>query len=169
VADSAPVLVIIGAPGAGKTRLGKRVAKILAVPFIDTDKRIVEQHGVISEIFSQQGEPAFRQIERDVVANALGENAVVTLGGGAVLDADTQADLAGKRVIQITVTAEAVQSRIRDSKRPLLTAGVEAWTALVHTRQPIYDRLSVKSFDTSSRSLDSVAADIVQWLRNTGE
>lgn len=163
-----PVVVIIGAPGAGKTRLGKRIAKALRVPFIDTDKRIVAAHGPISEIFSKHGEAAFRAIERDVVSKALNERVVLTLGGGAVLDPTTQADLAHQRVIQITVSPEAVVSRISSSKRPLLANGVGAWLALVETRKPIYDRLSARSFDTSSLPLDTVAEEIVQWIRESG-
>lgn len=167
--DSKPVVVIIGAPGAGKTRLGKRVANTLSVPFIDTDKQIVLKHGPIADIFAQRGESAFRVIERETVAQALRERAVVTLGGGAVLDEQTQADLADQRVIQITVTAEAVMARISNNKRPLLANGVGAWLTLLETRGPIYDRLSVRSFDTSSLPLDTVADDIVQWIRESGE
>jgi shikimate kinase len=84
VSDERPLLVLIGAPAAGKTRLGKRVAKILNVPFIDTDKRIVAKHGVIATIFAEHGEDRFRELERDEVLAALSENAVVALGGGAV-------------------------------------------------------------------------------------
>ncbi len=168
MADARPVVVIVGAPGAGKTRLGKRVAKTLGVPFIDTDKRIVARHGPISDLFAQHGEPAFRTIERETVVRALGRHAVVTLGGGAVLDEHTQADLRDHRVIQITVSPEAVVGRIGNKKRPLLAGGVDAWVALVAKRKPIYDRISAKSFDTSSVPLDTVAEDIVQWIRESG-
>jgi shikimate kinase len=161
-----PVVVLIGAPGAGKTRLGKRIARQLEVPFIDTDKTIVAEHGAISEIFARHGEPHFRAIERTHVARALEQGAVVALGGGAVLDAETQRDLAGHRVVQLTVTAEAVQTRIAGGKRPLV-ANVEAWSALVAARQPLYDRLAHRTFDTSSLPLDQIADAIVGWIQET--
>ncbi|WP_411700268.1 shikimate kinase [Conyzicola sp.] len=167
-APARPVIVLIGAPGAGKTRLGKRIAKLLDVPFIDTDKRIVAEHGSIAALFADHGEPHFRAIEREHVAAALREGAVVALGGGAVLDEDTQRDLAGHRVVQLTVTAEAVAQRITGGKRPLVD-GVAAWSALVDTRRPIYDRLAHRTFDTSSLPLDHIAADIVGWIQETSE
>ncbi len=157
-------MVLIGAPGAGKTRTGKRLARLLGVPLVDTDKRIVAAHGAIAEIFMTHGEPHFRAIERAEVARALAERAVVTLGGGAVMDAATQADLAGHRVVQLTVSPEAVESRIAGGKRPLLTDGIGAWEALVATRQPVYDRLSQLSIDTSREPLDRVAQQIAEWL-----
>jgi len=163
-----PVVVLIGAPGAGKTRLGKRIARLLDVPFIDTDKRIVAEHGAIAELFQNHGEAHFRAIERATVAAALTEGAVVALGGGAVLDEDTQRDLAAHRVVQLTVSAEAVAARISGDKRPLVT-GVEAWSALVDKRRPIYDRLAHRTFDTSSLPLDHIAADIVGWIQETAE
>lgn len=158
--------VLIGAPGAGKTRTGRRVAKALGIPFIDTDKRIVAEHGSIADIFEQYGEPHFRAIERDVVAAALREDAVVALGGGAVLDERTQELLRAERVVQLTVDADSVSERIADGKRPLLTGGLEAWLALVDARKPIYDRLAHHTVDTSGRPLTQVADDIVQWLRS---
>jgi len=163
-----PVVVLIGAPGAGKTRLGKRISRLLDVPFIDTDKRIVAEHGPIAELFQNHGEAHFRAIERATVAEALTEGAVVALGGGAVLDEDTQIDLAGHRVVQLTVSPEAVAARIAGDKRPLVN-GVEAWAALVETRRPIYDRLARRTFDTSSLPLDHIAADIVGWIQETEE
>ena len=162
--DDGAVVVLIGAPGAGKTRTGRRIANRLGVPFIDTDKRIVAAHGSIASIFEQHGEPHFRAIERQVVAGALTEHAVVTLGGGAVLDADTQRDLDGRAVVQLTVDAAAVERRISGSKRPLVKDGIEAWKALVATRQPLYDRLAGLTIDTSRRPLDTVADEVVEWL-----
>ncbi len=159
------VVVLIGAPGAGKTRTGRRVASRLGVPFIDTDKRIVAEHGPIAELFQEHGEPYFRRIEREVVAQALTEDAVVTLGGGAVLDPDTQADLADRRVVQLTVQTRAVQQRIAGGKRPLLKDGIGAWEQLVEARQPVYDRLAQLTVDTSWTPLDRVADQIVEWVR----
>jgi len=160
-----PLLVLIGAPGAGKTRLGKRIARLLDVPFIDTDKRIVAEHGVIADIFTEHGEPHFRALERAAVVAALSEGAVVALGGGAVIDEDTRRDLAALPVVQLTVTAEAVTARIAGNKRPLLKNGIGAWSDLVATRQPIYDALAKRTFDTSTRPLDHIAVDIVDWIQ----
>ncbi|MEP6481181.1 MAG: shikimate kinase [Rhodoglobus sp.] len=162
--DQQAVVVLIGAPGAGKTRTGKRLARLLDVPLIDTDKRIVAAHGPIADIFETLGEPHFRRLERAEVSRALAEHAVVTLGGGAVLDAETQADLTQHRVVQLTVTADAVEKRIAGGKRPLVKDGIGAWEALVATRRPIYDRLSQLSIDTSRQPLDRVAKQIAQWL-----
>ncbi len=156
--------MLIGAPGAGKTRTGKRVARLLGVPFVDTDKRIVAAHGPIATIFETHGESYFRELERHAVQEALGERAVVALGGGAILDHDTQAELAEHRVVQLTATATAVEKRISSGKRPLLAGGIESWLALVAQRQPTYDALSHFTIDTSARPLDLVAAQIVDWL-----
>lgn len=158
-------IVLIGAPGAGKTRTGRRVAKALGIPFIDTDKRIVAEHGPIADIFEQYGEPYFRTIERDVVADALLEDAVVALGGGAVLDQRTQELLRTERVVQLTVAPEAVSERIADGKRPLLKDGIGTWLALVDARRPVYDRLAHFTVDTSNRPLTGVAHEITEWLR----
>jgi shikimate kinase len=157
--------VLIGPPAAGKSRLGKRIAKLLDLPFIDTDKRIVASHGVISEIFETQGEPHFRELERAEVATALTEGAVVALGGGAVLHPETRDALAGHRVVLITVTAAAVEARISGDKRPLLKDGMGAWIALVEARTPLYESLATKTFDTSNRPIDAIAAEIAAWIQ----
>jgi len=164
VSDGA-VVVLIGAPGAGKTRTGKRLARLLDVPLIDTDSRIVQAHGPIAALFEEHGEQHFRALERDVVAAALHEGAVVTLGGGAVLDEGTQQLLADHRVVQLTVSPEAVESRIAGGKRPLVKDGIGAWIALVEKRQPIYDRLAQLTIDTSRRPLEGVAQEIADWLQ----
>jgi shikimate kinase len=112
---TAPLAVFIGPMGAGKTRIGKRVARALEVPFTDTDKVIVAAHGPIADIFDQHGEPHFRALERDVVHEALTGGGVVSLGGGAVLDPGTQHALEGLPVIYLRVDADAVSSRLADA------------------------------------------------------
>ena len=159
------LLILIGAPGAGKTRLGKRVARLLRIGFVDTDKRIVAAHGPIAQIFEEHGEEHFRRWERAVAAEALREAAVVSLGGGAVLDADTRADLVGQRVALLTVSAEAVAGRIGGGKRPLLKDGVEAWAALAESRRELYESLASRAWDTSTLPLDDIAGDIADWVR----
>ena len=168
-AEHAPIVVFIGAPGAGKSRIGKRVAHLLGADFLDTDKLIVAEHGVISDIFEAHGEAHFRALERAAVATALRSRAVVALGGGAVLDADTQADLENVTVVQLTTSSEAVATRITNGKRPLLKDGVEAWSALVATRQPIYDRLATRTFDTSNYPAEKIAANIAEWIQEISQ
>ncbi|MET4637060.1 shikimate kinase [Mycetocola sp. 2940] len=160
-------LVLIGPMGAGKTKIGRRVARALDVPFIDTDKRIVAEHGEITEIFADRGEPAFRELERAAVVAALAEPAVVSLGGGAVLNADTQADLAACTVVLLTITGEAVAARIKTEKRPLLKNGTGEWQRIYDERRPVYERLATISFDTSSEPIEQIAERIADWARGT--
>lgn len=158
-------LVFIGPMGSGKTRIGRRVAKRLGVPFIDTDKRIVAEHGAITGIFETQGEAHFRELERAAVAEALSEEAVVSLGGGAVLDRLTQESLSAHRVVFLTVDASAVLSRMDTSKRPLLRDGPEAWERIFAERRSIYERLATVTFDTSTRPITRIAEEIAAWAR----
>ena len=158
--------MFIGAPGSGKTKLGRRVAKRLGLAFIDTDRRIVAAHGPIKELFATHGEPHFRALERAEVMAALRQNAVVSFGGGAVMNADTQADLADLPVVLLTVTPDVVQTRIANGRRPLLS-GIDSWVALVAERTPVYERLATRTFDTSHRPLDEIAAEIAGFIQET--
>jgi shikimate kinase len=159
-------LVFIGPMASGKSKIGRRVARTLRVPFIDTDKDIVAGHGPITEIFAEHGEEHFRLLERAAVAAALQRGRViVSLGGGAVLDPATRADLRGTTVISLSTTAEAVRNRTRNAKRPLLAAGPDAWQRIYDERRPLYDALASITFDTSTRPVDAIAADIVKWVQ----
>jgi shikimate kinase len=158
-------VVLIGPMGAGKTSVGKRVARALGVPFIDTDKVIVHEHGPIPELFETLGEPGFRALERDAVREAVAQPVVVSLGGGAVLDPSTRSLLEALRVILLTVTPEAVESRISGTDRPLLHHdGIAAWTAIAEQRAPLYAQLADLTLDTSHRPLSHVVDDIVEWV-----
>ena len=159
-------LVFIGPMASGKSKIGRRVARTLRVPFLDTDKLIVTEHGPITEIFATHGEDHFRALERAAVAAALQQKrAVVSLGGGAVLDPATRADLRHTTVISLSTTAEAVRNRTRNAKRPLLADGPDAWQRIYDERRPLYEALASIHFDTSTRPVDAIAADIVKWVR----
>jgi len=168
-----PIVVLIGPPAAGKSRIGKKIAKYLEHDFIDTDSAIVAEHGPISDIFSTSGETEFRRIERQAVARALATDAVVSLGGGAVMDEQTRRDLLSHRVVLLTVTADAVAKRItgklaKGQKRPLLAAetaesALEAWQHLVDTRRPVYESLATATWDTSVRPITAIAREIADW------
>jgi shikimate kinase len=158
-----PDLVFIGPSGAGKSRVGKRVARMLGVQFTDTDRMIVDEHGPIATIFSEQGEPRFREFERDAVQRALRLPGVLSLGGGAVLDPDTQADLAAERVVLLTVSPESVAGRL-GRKRPLARS-VADWIALNEPRAPIYASLADLTIDTSHRPDEAIAQEVAQWAQ----
>jgi shikimate kinase len=155
----------MGPMGAGKSSVGRRVARRLGVTFIDTDSRIQSAHGAITEIFATHGERRFREWERETVAGALAENAVVALGGGSILNADTRRDLLGHTVILLTISPESFARRVDTSKRPLLHGDPDAWARIRDERMPIYEELATVTFDTSDIPLDGVADAIVAWLR----
>lgn len=162
-------LVLIGPMGAGKTSVGKRVARALELPFFDTDAAVARAHGPIDQLFVAHGEPYFRAREREAVIEGLATGGVVSLGGGAVLDAATRDDLAAARVVLLTVAPRVVAHRVRGTDRPLLQGDDAAarWSEIYERRRPIYEQLADATFDTSNGPLQSVVDDIVAWTRGT--
>jgi shikimate kinase len=140
---SAPVYVVLGPPGAGKTTIGKMLAERLGVPFRDVDSDIVEIAGKpISDIFTTDGEPVFRAMEEQAVADGLKTHeGVLALGGGAILSAATRQLLAEHTVVFLNVgMAEGVRRTGLSSARPLLT-GINpraTFKALLDARLPLY-------------------------------
>ena len=164
-----PVAVFVGAPGSGKTTIGKRVAAALEVPFVDSDHLIEERAGMtVSDIFLNQGEAAFRAMEEDVVAQALAEvGGVLSLGGGAVLSECTRARLAGHRVVWLRVSlADAARRVGMNTARPLLLGNVRAQLgALLEARTPLYTEVATITIDTNRRSARLVVDDVLEHLR----
>ncbi len=163
-------LVLVGPMAAGKTSVGRRVARRLGVPFIDTDKRIAAVHGPIPEIFAERGEAHFRMLEREAVSAALAEGGVVSLGGGAVTDEGTRALLREHPVVFLTVSEEAVAERIQAGGRPLLEGEdpLERWKQIFAERLGWYQEVASATFDTSRRPMQRIADDIVTWRREQG-
>ncbi|MGP6204101.1 shikimate kinase [Microbacterium sp.] len=165
-------LVLVGPMGAGKTSIGRRVAKALGVTFIDTDAVVQREHGPIEQIFEIQGESTFRSWERAAIQDALGRGgAVVSLGGGAVLDADTRADLATCDVVMLTVDPRVVAGRIQGTARPLLSGEdpLERWRRIWQERRPLYESVADITIDTSTGPLQHVVDEIVSWARHRTE
>ncbi|WP_460802128.1 shikimate kinase [Microbacterium sp. GXF6406] len=159
--------VLVGPMGAGKTSVGRQVAKRLGIAFIDTDKRITAEHGPIPEIFTSQGERRFREIEAQIVAAALEEEGVISVGGGAVTSETTRELLHRHPVVFLSVTAEAVSTRIRAGGRPLLEAEdpLARWSEIYQQRLSWYEDVSDITFDTSRRPMQRIADDIAAWRR----
>lgn len=164
VAD--PALVLVGPMGAGKSSLGRRVARALRVSFADTDALIVREHGPIPDLFRAHGETHFRALEREAVVRALAHGGVVSLGGGSVLDPDTRADLRAHRVAFLTVDRQVVAGRIAGGSRPLLAGGedpVEEWDRIFTARRPLYEEVADIVVDTSHGPLSDVVDRIATW------
>ena len=118
-----PKVVLVGPPGAGKSTVGKLVAKRLALPLRDTDADVEAAAGKpISEIFVDEGEATFRALEREAVADALATHSgVLALGGGAILDPATRARLADHTVVFLDVWLAQASRRVGFNRdRPLL-------------------------------------------------
>jgi shikimate kinase len=166
--SEALTLVLVGPMGAGKTSIGRRVAKQLQVAFIDTDKRIAAEHGAIAEIFVERGEEHFRELERQAAAAALVEGGIISLGGGAVTSAQTRALLQQHPVVFLDVTADAVAQRINGSGRPLLAGDgdpLEQWKKIYGQRRGWYEEVANATFDTSQRPMQRIADEIAAWRR----
>jgi len=161
-------IVLVGAMGAGKSRVGHRLATSVDAPFIDTDLRIAERYGPIDEIFDREGEEYFRIVEREVVAEALREEAVISLGGGAVLHPDTRDDLAGLAVVWLQVSRDAVRPRLAGGTRPLIAdGGLDRWSAILEARRPLYEAVADLSIDTSRRSVARIVDAITERFGGT--
>jgi len=157
--------VLIGPMGVGKTTVGKKLARQLKLPFIDTDAVIVAAHGEIAKIFETEGEPAFRRYEEDAMAHAISTPAVVATGGGAVLSQLTRDRLKDQAtVVYLSTDGRHIKSRLVGGKRPLVKNGFEDWIRIYDERKPIYEATADQTVNTSGQSLSATIQEIKQKL-----
>ncbi|MFI1793389.1 shikimate kinase [Streptomyces olivaceoviridis] len=147
--------------GVGKSTVGRLLAERLGAGYRDTDEDIVAAGGrTIAEIFVDDGEAAFRALEKAAVRAALAEHrGVVALGGGAVLDADTRALLAGQRVLYLSMEVEeAVKRTGLNVARPLLAVNPrKQWRELMEARRHLYEEVATAVVATDGRTPEEVA------------
>lgn len=166
-------IFLIGSMGAGKTTIGRQLAKRLKRPFYDTDHELVERCGVdVPTIFEFEGESGFRDRESQVIDElSKRENIVLATGGGAVLRPENRKMLAARgTVIFLRVSLENQHLRTSaDRNRPLLRGGnlMEKLTKLRDDREPLYLALADHVLDTDDRTPNNVAQSIQRKLENT--
>lgn len=164
--DTGPSVVLVGPPGAGKTTVGRVVARRMGVAFTDVDALIVQRAGKsIADVFTEDGEDAFRALEREVVERALDTAVgVLALGGGAVLAPATRERLRDHQVVHLSVgLADGIRRTGLSGARPLL-AGINpraTFKALLDARAPLYREVAGVEVDTNGRSVNQVARAVL--------
>ena len=162
-------IVLIGVPGAGKSTVGKLLAEQLGSAFIDTDEVIEQEAGKsISDIFIQDGEPHFRQLEKEVIARALlNVDAVISLGGGALMDPNTRELVKAQECFWLQAGLSQAVDRVGMNKnRPLLLGNVRGQLAdLMAAREPFYIECAKHVVDTNELSAEQVATEIFQIVK----
>jgi shikimate kinase len=163
-----PKAVVIGPPGSGKSTVGRLLSERLGVPFRDTDHDVEAVAGKpVGDIFIDDGEARFRELERAAVRDALAAHeGVVALGGGAILDPATQADLAGQRVVYLEVgLSDAVKRVGLAAARPLLVLNPRSqFRKLMEERRPIYEGLAAIKVATDGRDPAAIVDEILKEL-----
>lgn len=165
-----PIAILIGAPGAGKSTVGKALSKRLNCQFQDTDQMIEARCGkTISDIFVEDGEPYFREVEKEIVKEAINScEGILSLGGGSVMSEETQILLGDlkRRVILLEVSISQAAPRVGFNKdRPMLLINPrQQWLNLLEARTPIYKRLAGFCLSTDSAKPGEVADNIAKYL-----
>jgi shikimate kinase len=163
-------IFLIGHMGAGKSSVGRYLAKQLDMDFYDSDEEIEKSTGVdLGWIFDVEGEDGFRKRETAVVENlAKRSNIILATGGGTVVEPVNQVILADRgTMIYLAVSLEHQKNRVtNDSRRPLLQVKnrQEVLVKLLHEREPIYQMLADFRVPTDNRTVKAVASDIIEWL-----
>lgn len=157
---SGPLVVLVGPMGVGKSTVGLMLAERLGVAYRDTDADIVAEQGrPIADIFVEEGEPAFRAVEKRAVHRALAaHDGVLALGGGSILDADTRGLLAGQRVLYLSMDVEeAVKRTGLNAARPLLAVNPrKQWRELMEARRHLYEEVATAVVPTDGRTPEEV-------------
>ncbi|MEU1483405.1 3-dehydroquinate synthase [Streptomyces sp. NPDC005752] len=162
---SGPLIVLVGPMGVGKSTVGELLAERLGTSYRDTDADVVTAAGkAIPEIFFDEGEERFRALERQAVRDAIaGHTGVLALGGGAVLDAETRALLAGRPVVYLSMDVDEAVRRVGlNTARPLLAVNPRRqWRELMDARRPLYEEVATVTVATDARTPEEVARAIL--------
>lgn len=158
--------ILIGPMGVGKTTIGKALAHELSLDFNDTDELIEARVGKpIGDIFVEDGEEFFREIELQVVLESLPAPGVLSLGGGACLSQQAQSAIksSGAKVIFLDISLAEVSKRVGfDKARPLLAINPRSqWQSLMDIRKPIYASLASQHLVVDGKSSHDIVTEIV--------
>jgi len=166
-------IVLVGPPSAGKTSVGLLLAAELGVPFADTDDLVAAAAGKpVGDIFIEDGEQVFRELERGAVARGLDadgpEGGVLALGSGAVLDPDVRRMLAGQVIIFLEAGFATVAKRTgMDRPRVVIPGNPRGrLRAMLEERRPVYAGLASVTVATDDMAPEEVAADLAKRLRS---
>ncbi len=165
---SVTTVAIVGAPGAGKSTVGRQLARRLGLPLVDVDLLIEEQQGkLIREIFADHGEEHFRELERVATLQALSRPGVISMGGGAVMNPAIREELGRHEVVWLQVSVTQSTRRIGlNQARPLLLGNLRAQLIkLLEERTPLYASVATVTVDTDKKSPGQVVEAIVDQLR----
>lgn len=164
-------ITLVGLMGAGKTTVGRRLAQLLEIPFVDSDQEIVEAAGCsISDIFELYGEDVFRDLEKRVMKRLLGQGAcVIATGGGAFIQHSIR-ELIQEKSISVWLNAELdvlIDRVSRRDTRPLLKTGDKRaiMKRLMEERYPLYAEAHL-NIDSNAGPHEEVVDDIVEALGN---
>ena len=167
----APRVILIGPMGSGKTTIGQLIAKRLDIAFRDTDQVVEEETGrTVSDIFLEDGEDAFRLLEKGVVRNELlSDGTVLALGGGAPISMDAQSALRAiaSPVVYLDISLATVAPRIGFNRdRPLLLHNPRGqWQTLMEARRPIYESIADTVIDVNTKSETEIVDEILEVLK----
>jgi shikimate kinase len=167
-------IFLVGPMGSGKTAVGRQLARILRVPFVDTDAEIEARTGAeIALIFEKEGEAGFREREREVIDELSRlEPVVLSTGGGAILHPENRESLRSRGAVIYLKTSVAQQaSRVRPSRQRPLLNGVDPiakLTELMVVREPLYSGTADVIVPTDERKVKVVAEHILRELRARG-
>lgn len=163
-------LFLIGPMGAGKSAVGRQLAKLLHLEFIDSDDEIEARTGVdIPFIFEKEGEEGFRKREAKVIDELSQRSGIVlATGGGAVADADSRSRLGGRGYVVYLHTSvkQQLERTQRGRERPLLSNGdhEQVLAELMEARDPLYREIADLTVDTDGRRVQTVAREIHEAL-----
>lgn len=160
--------MLVGPMGVGKSTVGRLLAERLGAGYRDTDDDIVAAEGrTIADIFVDEGEPAFRALEKQAVRTAVtGHDGVLSLGGGAILDEDTRTLLAGQPVVYLSMDVEeAVRRTGLGVARPLLAVNPrKQWRELMEARRHLYEEVAEAVVATDGRTPEEVTEAVLNAL-----
>ena len=165
-------IILVGPMGAGKTSIGKRLAGLLGLHFVDADHRLEEVTGVaVPLIFECEGEAGFRQREAQLIHELCqGKNQLIATGGGAVLSPENRSQLqASGFVVYLQVTVDQQLERLaRDRSRPLLASGDkrEKLLGLAEIRHPLYLEIADLVYQSNDNSVTNSVNGLQQQLQH---